>query len=170
MAEPATRLTLPETLDILASTPGRIAEATAGVDAGALLEPLEADGWSARDILGHLRACHQTWAGYVTRILDEDEPSFRAENPRTTIHRTDFLSIAFRDSLAGFTSDRDPFVARLQSTSDEDLARVANVRIPGMGLQTRSAFHYVHRMAEHERQHVRHIEQMLASERGGADG
>ena len=161
MAEPATRLTVDEVVDILGTTPGRLAHATSGATAGSLLEPLEAGGWSARDILGHLRACHMTWAGYVLRILDEDQPSFRAENPRTTIRRTDFLTIPFRGSLAAFSAERASFVARLRSTNEGELARRADVRIPGLGLQPRSAFHYAHRMAEHERQHVRHIERIL---------
>jgi hypothetical protein len=69
MAEPATRLALHEVLEILERTPARLADAASGVRAEALVEQLEPGGWSARDIVGHIRACHQTWAGYVTRIL-----------------------------------------------------------------------------------------------------
>ena len=66
-------------------SPGRIADAAVGVSAHDLREPLEPGGWSARDILAHIRACDRTWGGYIERILGEDHPSFRAESPRTTI-------------------------------------------------------------------------------------
>lgn len=162
MAEPATRLTLEQVREILESSPARLAQATAGSGPAALLQPLEAGGWSARDILGHIRSCNRTWGGYIVRILDEDNPSFPAENPRTTIRGTDFLDIPFADSLAGFTAERDALLGRLRAAASDDLARAARVRLPGMGVQDRSAFHYAHRMAEHERQHVRHIERAMA--------
>ena len=80
---------------MLARGPERIAAATAGITDAALLAPLEDGGWSARDVLGHMRACQQTWGGYIGRILDEDHPAFRAESPRSTIRRTDFLTLPF---------------------------------------------------------------------------
>lgn len=165
MAEPATRLRLDEALEILEATPARLAAASTGVSPATLHEPLEPGGWSARDILGHLRACHQTWSAYVMRILDEDRPALRAENPRTTIHRTDFLTVPFEPSLRAFTAERASLVARLRVSTADDLARTADVRLPGLGVQRRSAFHYVHRMAEHERSHVRHIERALSASR-----
>ena len=81
MSEPEPRFSWQEALDLLESAPARIEAATSGVPADDLLEPLEPGGWSARDVLGHMRACDHTWGGYIDRILDEDHPSFRAESP-----------------------------------------------------------------------------------------
>ena len=149
---------------MLESGPARIAAATSGVPANALTEPLEAGGWSARDILGHVRACNRTWGGYIARILDEEHPSFRAESPRSTIHRTDFLRIPFGESLGGFTAERAALMGRLQDR--RALARTGTVRLPGASGGERSAFYYAHRMAEHEQEHVRHIERVMAPHHG----
>ena len=164
MAEPQPRLARDEVLAILEAGPARIAAATSGVPASQLIEPLEPSGWSARDILGHLRACNRTWGGYINRILDEEHPSFRAESPRSSIHRTDFLRIPFDESLGGFTAERAAVMGRLQ---DRDaLVRTGTVLLTGAGGGERSAFYYAHRMAEHEREHVRHIERVTARREG----
>jgi hypothetical protein len=128
------------------------------VSAAALLEPLEPDGWSARDVLAHIRACDHTWGGYIERILDEDHPKFRAESPRSTIHRTDFLEQPFAASLAAFKADRARLLARLRGAGVDGIARTASVKIPARGIEERSAFYYVDRLAGHELEHVRQIQ------------
>ena len=67
MSEPAPRFTRDEVVEMLARGPERIAAATAGITDADLLAPLEDGGWSARDVLGHMRACQQTWGGYIGR-------------------------------------------------------------------------------------------------------
>lgn len=158
-------MSLTEALSILETSPTRLSVAATGVRAADLHEALEAGGWSARDILGHIRACDQTWGGYIVRILDEEHPSFRAESPRSTIDRTDFLEQPFADSLAAFTSDRSRLMARLRATDPDAVSRTAAVKIPGLGTQDRSVRYYVDRLADHEGQHVRHIERVLAAGR-----
>ncbi len=151
-----------EALELLEGAPARIAAATTGVPADLLLQPLEDGGWSARDILGHVRACHLTWGGYIVRILDEEHPSFRAQSPRSTIHRTDFLEQPFAVSLAAFTSDRARLMARLRAADTADFTRTAAVNIPARGVEDRSARYYIDRLADHEHEHVRHIERAIA--------
>jgi hypothetical protein len=153
---------LAEVLDMLASAPARIAAATSEVSADDLVEPLEPGGWSARDVLGHMRACDRTWGGYMTRILDENHPSFRAESPRSTIRRFDLLTLPFGVSLEGFAGDRARLVARLRAVDAESLARTASINLPGRGTEERTAAYYAHRLAEHEREHVRQIEDAMA--------
>ena len=161
-SEPEPRFSLGEALQILETSPGRIAAATDGLPADALHHPLEPDGWSARDVLAHIRACDRTWGGYIVRILDEDHPSFRAESPRSTIHRTDFLEQPFATSLASFTADRARLMERLRSADADAFARTAAVKIPARGIEERSAFYYVDRLAGHEREHVRQIAKATA--------
>lgn len=158
-------MSLAEALEVLGSSPERLSAATTGVTADELHEPLEPGGWSARDVLGHIRACDRTWGGYIVRILDEDHPSFRAESPRSTIRETDFLERPFADSLAAFTGDRTRLMARLRAADADALARTAAVKIPGLGIEDRSVRYYVDRLADHEGQHVRQIERALASGR-----
>jgi hypothetical protein len=152
-----------EVLDILESSPARLAVAAAGRSGDALHLPLEPGGWSARDIVGHLRACQRTWSGYLERILDEDHPSYRYESPRSTIRRTDFLTLSYGASLEGFAADRERLVARLLSIDPADLERTATVKVSGGRVQQHTAFSYAHRMAEHERDHVEHLERALSS-------
>jgi hypothetical protein len=156
--EPAPRFSLGDVLQILETSPGRILAATAGVAADELHEPLEPGGWSARDVLAHIRACDRTWGGYIERILDEDHPSFRAESPRSTIHRTDFLELPFAASLDAFRSDRARLTAVLRAVDADAFARTATVTIPARGIAVRSAFYYADRLAAHEGEHVRQIE------------
>ena len=152
---------------MLESAPSRIAAATSGVPADDLIEPLEPGGWSARDVLGHMRACDRTWGGYIGWILDEDHPSFRAESPRSTIRGTDFLTVPFGESLEAFTRDRARLMARLHVGDDDAvvLARAASVSLPGRGTEERTAAYYAHRLAEHEREHVLQIERAMAARR-----
>ena len=163
MCEPKPRFTMDEVLDLLERAPGRLAAATAGRTPAALLEPLQPGAWSARDILGHVRACDRTWGAYLERILDEDRPSFRAESPRSTIRQTDFLALPFGTSLAAFTADRARLVERLRSIGDVELARTAAVRLPGRGTEDRTAAYYAHRIADHELEHVEHLERVAAA-------
>ena len=166
MSEPATRFARDEVVEMLARGPDRIAAATACVTDAALLAPLEDGGWSARDVLGHMRACQQTWGGYIGRILDEDHPTFRAESPRSTIRRTDLLTLSFGASLDGFIAERAALVTRLRSSGAQLESRGATVKLVGRGAEDRSAFHYAHRLAEHELEHVAQIERAMAARRG----
>ena len=166
MGEPEPRFTFEEVLELLDNAPSRIEAATAGVPADELLAQLEPGGWSARDILGHIRACDRTWGGYLERILDENHPTFRAESPRSTIRKTDFLALSFAESLEGFMKDRAALVARIRTAGSDGLARAATVKLPGRGAEERTAFYYADRMAEHEREHVQHIERAMPAAAG----
>ena len=163
MAEPAPGFSFIEVMGILETSPARLTAVAEGRADDVLHEPLEPGGWSARDILGHLRACQRTWTAYLERILEEDHPTFRYESPRSTIRRTDFLTLPYRVSLDGFAAERARLVARLRSVDPADLERTATVKVSGGRVQQHTAFSYAHRMAEHEREHLEHLEGALSS-------
>lgn len=165
MAKPEERSSFIEVLGILESSPRRLLAAAAGRPDHVLHDPLEPGGWSARDILGHLRACQRTWTAYLERILDEDHPTYRYQSPRSTIRRTDFLTLPYRVSLDGFAAERRRLIARLRSVDPADLERTATVKVSVGRVQQHTAFSYAHRMAEHERDHVEHLEGALSSTR-----
>jgi hypothetical protein len=165
MAESGARFSFIDVLDILEASPRRLAAATDGVSPDPLHEPLEPGGWSARDILGHLRACDRTWGGYLERILDEDHPTFRYVSPRSSIRRTDLLSLPFHVSLDRFTIDRGRLLDRLHTVAPADLARVATVKLSGGRVEEQTALSYALRLAEHEREHVEDIERAMAAKR-----
>jgi hypothetical protein len=162
----AERLTLADVLAGLATGPDRIETVTSGVPPDALLEPLESGGWSARDVVAHLRACQWTLGGYIGRILDEDHPTFRYESPRTTIRRTDFLTRPFSESLERLKTDRAALLPRLRAAGADLSVRTATVKLDGRGPVERSAFDYAHQLARHEREHVGQLERAMAERRG----
>ena len=166
MPGPRRLLSLEEVLELLATGPQRIAGATAGAPAAALREPLEPGGWSGGEILAHLRACEWTLGGYVVRILDEDHPTFRYESPRSTIRRTDFLTRSFAESLERLTADRIDLLTHIRAAGGELTTRAATVKLASRGEVQRTAFDYAHQLAEHEHQHVEHLERVMAARRG----
>ena len=113
-----------------------------------------------------MRACNRTWGEYLERILDQHHPTFRAESPRSTIRGTDFLALPFAESLDGFTKDRAALVARIRTAGSEGLARTATVKMPGRGAEERTAFYYADRIADHESEHVQHIERAMPAVAG----
>ena len=54
-------LTIAQNLTLLAATPARLTDLTAGLTPAQLLTPPAPDVWSARDVLAHLRACADMW-------------------------------------------------------------------------------------------------------------
>lgn len=165
MPQPIPHLSLADVFAILENGPGRFASAARGVSDEALHEPLEPGGWSARDVLAHVRACDRTWGGYAIRILDQDQPSIRYESPRGTIRRFGYLDVPFAASLKGFRTDRARLLDRLRTVTHQDLDRIAAVKVSGGRVETWSAFGYAHRIADHELEHVEHLERELAPKR-----
>jgi hypothetical protein len=165
MVRPPPGFSFIEVMGILETSPARLTAVAEGRPDDALHEPLEAGGWSARDILGHLRACQRTWGTYLERILDEDQPTFRYVSPRSTIRQTDFLALPYRVSIAGFSADRARLLARLRTLGSGELDRVASVKVSGGRTQRHTAFSYAARIAEHEREHVEHLESVFTATR-----
>ena len=109
-----TPLTIEQVLTRLAAGPPRIAELTAGLSPAQLRAVPSDGGWSANDILSHLRSCSDVWGDYIARILAEDRPTIRAVNPLTWIERTDYRDLELQPSLRAFTSQRAELLAVLQ--------------------------------------------------------
>ena len=99
-------LTTEQVLTLLAETPPRLAALTAGLAPAQLHTRPNHDGWSANEVLAHLRACADVWGMCIMRIIEEDRPTWRAVSPRTWIKQTDYPELAFRPSLGAFTTQR----------------------------------------------------------------
>lgn len=161
---PDRRLTVEQVLDLLAATPPRIAELTAGVAPDALRTSPGPGEWSANDVLAHLRACADVWGDGIAAILAEDRPTLRAVNPRTWIARTDYPDLGFGPSLRAFTEQRAELLALLGSLPGEDWARTATVTGAGRPLE-RSVRSYAEWLATHERPHVKQIGRIVEAVR-----
>lgn len=147
-------------LSLLAATPARLAELTAGLAPEELADGREPGAWSARDVLVHLRACAQVWGGCVTVMLAEDHPTLRAVNPRTWLERTGDDGLAFGPSLQAFTTQRAGLLAVLEPLPPEGWKRSATVTGAGRPLE-RTVLSYAERLATHERQHLGQVERTV---------
>ena len=103
---PNKSLTIEQILTKLAETPPRIAVLTAGLVPAPLHTAPSRNGWSANDVLAHLRACADVWGDCIEVILAQDTPTIRAVNPRTWIRKTDYLEQEFQPSLHAFATQR----------------------------------------------------------------
>jgi DinB superfamily len=157
---PSRSLTTEQVLTLLAETPPRIAALTAGLVPAQLHTPPNHDGWSANDVLAHLRACADVWGTCIVAMIAEDRPTLRAVNPLTWIKKTDYLELEFRPSLRSFATQRDDLLAVLEPLPREGWSRTATVTGAGKPLQ-RTVLFYGHWLARHERQHVKQIERIV---------
>lgn len=152
--------TTEEIVAMLAAGPLRLAELTEGLSPAQLVAPPEAGEWSARDVLGHLRACSDMWGKYIVLILSEERLTFKAVNPTTWIKYTDYLEAAFRPSLQAYTTQRAELLEMLRPLAPEDWSRAATVTGAGKPRQ-RTVYTYAQWLANHERPHFRQIERIL---------
>jgi hypothetical protein len=157
---PGRSLTIEQVLTLLAETPPRIAALTAGLAPAHLHATPTHDGWSANEVLAHLRACADVWGTCIVAMLAEDTPTLRAVNPRTWIKKTDYLELAFRPSLGAFATQRADLLAVLDPLPDEGWSRAATVTGAGKALE-RTVLFYAQWLARHERQHVKQVERIV---------
>lgn len=143
-------------LEMLTATPVRITEATAAASPVRLSTPPAAGEWSAVEVLAHLRSCADMWGGAIVTILDEDEPTIRAVNPRTWIRSTDYDTLPFGVSFDAFVSQRSALVERLSLLPEEAWQRQATVTGAGKPL-VRTVHAYAQWLARHEQAHVAQI-------------
>jgi hypothetical protein len=150
---------------MLAAAPSRIAELTADLTPAQLRTAPASDEWSANDVLAHLRACADVWDGCDMRLLAEDRPTFKANNPRAWITQTDYLDLDFQQSLRAYTTQRADLLAVLESLPRKDWAREATVTGAGKPL-TRTVLYYADSLAVHERPHLKQIARIAKTMRG----
>jgi hypothetical protein len=157
---PSRSLPTEQVLTLLAATPPRIAALTADLTSAQLHTPPNQDGWSANDVLAHLRACADVWGNCIAAMIAEDTPALRAVNPRTWIKKTDYLELDFRPSLRSFATQRADLLAVLSPLPPEGWSRAATVTGAGKVLE-RTVLFYAQRLADHERQHVKQVERIV---------
>jgi hypothetical protein len=152
--------TTEQILTMLAATPTRLADLTAGLPPAQLLAPPAPGEWSARDVLAHLRACSDMWGKYIVTILSEDRPTIKAVNPTTWIKQTDYCEQPFQPSLQAFAAQRAELLAVLQPLAPDAWARMATVTGAGKPRE-RTVYTYAEWLANHERPHLKQIERIV---------
>lgn len=157
--EPLTRL---EILGLLAQTTPRLAALTAGLEPARSQTRPDLDAWSANEVLAHLRACADVWGRNIATTLADDAPTIRSINPRTWITATDYLEQAFESSLPRFAMQRTDLLALLEPLPPDSWARTATVTGAGRPI-VRTVQDFADRLARHEPQHVRQIEEIVGA-------
>ncbi|MBA3826225.1 MAG: DinB family protein [Ktedonobacterales bacterium] len=151
-----------EVLAMLAATPKRITEMTAGLSPAQLRTPPQPDAWSANEVLAHLRACADVWGECIKTILTQDAPTLRALNPTTWIKQTNYPTQAFQPSLHAFATQRADLLATLEPLTPTDWSRMATVTGAGNALE-RTVLSYAQRLAIHERPHLKQIARIITA-------
>jgi len=122
------------------------------------------DGWSANDVLAHMRSCADVWGGCIAAIMAQDRPTLRAVNPRTWIKGTKYPDLEFRESLRAFLSQRADLRAVLDQLPPDGWSREATVTGAGRVL-VRSVHFYAQWLARHERTHIKQVERIVNATR-----
>ncbi len=156
---PDRSLTPAEVLAMLAATPRRLAEMTAGLSPEQLRVARTPGEWSAVEVLAHLRACADVWGDGIATILAADQPTIRAINPRTWVKRTDYPDLEFGPSLRAFATQRADLSAVLEPLPPDAWSRSATVTGAGRPL-VRTVLDYARWMVLHERPHIKQIERI----------
>jgi hypothetical protein len=150
----------PRTIDtllaMLAAGPPRLAEFTAGLSPAQLTASPAPGEWALRDVLSHLRACGDVWGCYITLILNEDHPTYKAVNPTTWIRQTNYREIEFQPSLEAFADQRHELLAILKPLPAAAWERKATAITAGRPRE-RTVYTYAQWLANHELSHLNHI-------------
>jgi hypothetical protein len=162
---PERSLTTLQVLTILAEAPPRIAALTADLAPDQLRATPPDGGWSANEVLAHLRACADVWGDCIVTIVTRDTPTLRAVNPRTWIKKTDYREQDFLPSLQAFAAQRADLWAVLQPLAPEGWSRRAIVTGAGAILEP-TVLSYARRMADHERPHMKQMQRTVLTMRG----
>jgi hypothetical protein len=95
-------------------------------------------------------------------ILNQDNPTIRAVNPRTWIKSTDYLDREFEPSLQAFTAQRAELLSVLHGIPPKAWLRAARVTGAGKALE-RTVQTYAESIAVHERPHLKQIMRIVSA-------
>jgi len=143
-------------LTLLASTPREISRIARGLNEQQLHRQPQKDTWSAQEIVAHLRGCADAYGHWINRMLAEDHPTIRYVSPRSWIRKTNYLQLTFKETLKGFSEQRDDLLIVLTKLKPAAWAMGATFTGTVSG-RNATVFDYAVRMANHE---VRHLDQI----------
>lgn len=151
-------------LSLLAETPWRIAACASRLDEARLRWSPGKRGWSAVEVLAHVRACHDMWSHSIYAMLAHDNPSLPWLDERRWAEVMRYAALGFHPSFQAFVLGREELLRVLRDLPVAAWSRTA--RIEGY---SHSVFSQARRLALHEIRHCDGIESLLKleSEAGG---
>jgi hypothetical protein len=156
----ATEPEIEQLLERLAMTPHRLASISRGIDDERLHFKPDETAWSANDILAHLRAGADVWGKSVLAMIAQDHPTLRYVSPRTWIRKTNYPQQGFHESLQAYTRQRNELLEALRALDITGWSRGATFTATIKGRE-HTVLSYVHRIADHEREHSEQLEALL---------
>jgi hypothetical protein len=156
-AEPATLVRA------LAETTARVEAVARRLSSAQLTASPVPEGWSPNEILWHIRATADVHGEHITRILNEDEPTWRHVSPRARMKKSRYDQLPFADSFAAFAQQRAGLVALLESSAPAAWQRIALVWVPYYKREWRLTLRgLVWGMVDHEEGHCTQVEAVAA--------
>jgi DinB superfamily len=146
---PVTRERTDNLLSRLANIPARIAGISSGWSSETLQRPPSPDGWSALEILAHLRASDAILVPRVYAILLRDEPSLLAFDERRWADLAQYMQFSFSTLLQHFALRRGELVEMLCQISSLDWERCGIHEVHG----PQTIFVILTTLVEHEEEH-----------------
>lgn len=114
------------------------------------------DRWSISEVLAHLSALEQVYAGRVRRIMAEDSPALAKYDLEGAKARGEYSHRSGAENLAHFTSTRRSTLAVLTKLPASAGARTG----VHSELGTIRLSHMLHEWASHDLGHLRQIEEL----------
>jgi hypothetical protein len=149
-------------LRLLTETPRRLEALSRGLGDDPLQRSPNAGGWSANEILAHLRVCADVWGGSLHAMIEGDRPRLRYVSPRAWIRRTSYTAQPFSASLEEFAAQRARLLGALNALDTAEWSRGATFTGTTRGRE-QTILSYVRRIVAHE---LEHCEQVEATVRG----
>ena len=147
-------------MEILRTTVPRLDELTRSVSEKRLATVTDY-GWSVKDQLAHLRACHDVLGGNMLRIVREDHPAWKGLSPPGWQKQTDHFEWAFAPALQVFRAQRTELLEVLEPLPAAAWTRTATVTAPPNAVYEYSLLYYGDWMARHEHSHLGHMARIL---------
>ena len=139
-------------IETLAAVPGDTAAAFAALDEDRSRQPMD-DGWTPREILGHLKESAAVYDERVTRVATEENPYLLAYDQDEGVARGNYNSADPSTLLTSIADSRRKTIALLRSLPVDAWER------PGVHSETGplTLRSMVEHMVEHETDHVADI-------------
>jgi hypothetical protein len=113
-------------------------------------------GWSAQEVLAHLRACADLWTQSIYAMLAEKDPVLADINERKYALAARYAEVPFMPALTEFRSQRANLLRVLTALKPEEWERGAVI----LG-RSHTVFTQARRLAKHEGEHAGQLDALL---------
>jgi hypothetical protein len=143
-----------DVLGRLRATPKHFTRVADGLTDAQLSRPPAAGGWSATELLAHLRGAADVQGAWIAKMLADDTPTIRYVSARTGMRK--HASDAFTASLRAYAQQRSSLVKTLSSLPLADWSRTATFTGTKPGW-TPTVFDLASGIATHDQSHHEQI-------------